>query len=47
MLAEGRCAHPEVRFVAVAQWSLGGEIEIVGITPSNKPNTPKKYRADG
>lgn len=45
MLEQGRCAHPEIRFVPVSHWSMNGEVEIVGITPSNKRNTPRQYRS--
>lgn len=44
MLAEGRCEHPEVVFVPVSHWSLGGEVEIIGIVPTTKKHAPLKYR---
>ena len=44
MLAEGRCEHPEVVFVPVSHWSLGGEVEVIGIVPTTKKHAPLKYR---
>jgi hypothetical protein len=44
MLAEGRCARPDAMFVEYVNWSLGGEVEVIGMFPSTKKHTPRRFR---